>query len=453
MNAISTYLNKNTDAAPLAVFRIFFGLLLAISMVRFWAYGWIEKLYIEPAYFFSYAGFEWVKPWGEWTYLLFIICSVSAILVMLGWHYRIAIVSLFLSFTYIELMDKTNYLNHYYFVSLLCFVMIFLPAHAYFSIDAYKNENKRCQNIPQWTVDAIKFLLCIVYLYAGLAKLNSDWLMEAMPLKIWLTAKYDIPILGNLFQKSWMHYFFSWSGALYDLTIPFILLHPRTRFFGFFLVVIFHWLTWLLFPIGLFPIIMVFSALIFLNRKVHHWILDGIARLFNISKSLFQNGRNYVFPGRFRQPVLWMMTIFFLLQLLLPFRHLLHNGELFWTEEGYRFSWRVMLMEKAGYANFKIVDAETGRQFYIQNGNFLNPLQEKQMATQPDFILEFAHFLGRYYQQFEIKNPQVYVESYVALNGRTSRPFVNPTIDLMTIEPSAKRAQWILPFGEEIWGF
>ena len=95
-------------------------------------------------------------------------------------------------------MDKTTYLNHYYFISLLSFLLIFLPANAYYSIDAKQNEKKRFQRIPQWNVDAIKLLLAVVYVYAGLAKLNSDWLVDAMPLKIWLPSKFDIPMIGGM---------------------------------------------------------------------------------------------------------------------------------------------------------------------------------------------------------------------------------------------------------------
>ena len=64
-------MNQSTEAAPLAVFRILFGAIMVFSMLRFYAYGWIEKLYLEPAFHFSYYGFEWVKPLGEYTYLLF----------------------------------------------------------------------------------------------------------------------------------------------------------------------------------------------------------------------------------------------------------------------------------------------------------------------------------------------------------------------------------------------
>ena len=203
--------------------------MMLLSIVRFWTNGWIEKLYITPKFHFSYYGFEWVQPLGNYTYLLFAICGLAALFVAIGFKYRIAIITSFLSFTYIELMDKTTYLNHYYFISCLSFLIIFLPANAYFSLDAKQKPQKASFYVPNWTIDSIKTMLTIVYLYAGLAKLNSDWLLKAMPLKIWLPSKYDLPLFGDLIQQEWVHYAFSWSGALYDLTIPFLLLYKRTR--------------------------------------------------------------------------------------------------------------------------------------------------------------------------------------------------------------------------------
>ena len=427
---------------------------MLISIVRFAANGWIEKLYIEPQFFFSYYGFEWVQPLGEWTYLIFIICGLSAVLVSLGYKYRFSMLMFFLSFTYIELMDKTTYLNHYYFISILSFLMIFLPAHAYYSVDAWKNKTLRSQHIPKWSIDSIKFLLFIVYFYAGLAKLNSDWLLEAMPLQIWLPSKYSIPFLGDLLQQTWTHYAFSWAGAIYDLSIPFLLLIRKTRVFAFILVVIFHVLTRVLFPIGMFPYIMIVSTLIFFDAGLHNKILDYISKWCRISKAFFDNGTAYKFPQLWiRKASLSIVAVFFALQLLIPFRYMLYPGELFWTEEGYRFSWRVMLMEKAGYAHFKVVNPESGKRFYVDNSQFLTRFQEKQMSSQPDFILEYAHFLEDYYQNnHSIDDPEIYVDSYVALNGRRSRPYVNPDVDLTEIQPSLKHRTWLLPFDDEIKG-
>ncbi|WP_370088841.1 HTTM domain-containing protein [Ekhidna sp.] len=462
------YFLKETKAAPLAVFRIFFGLMMFVSIIRFWGNGWIKKLYIEPSFFFSYYGFEWVKPLGGYTYLLFIICGLAALAVAIGYRYRLSIVTFFLSFTYIELMDKTTYLNHYYFISLLSFLMIFLPAERYFSRDASQKGSQ--QYVPKWSVDSIKLLLCIVYFYAGLAKLNSDWLFRAMPLKIWLPGKYDVPILGDFLHQEWVIYAFSWGGVIYDLCIPFLLLWRRTRLFAFAMVIIFHMLTRVLFPIGMFPYIMIVSALIFFDARVNERIIEAINKIISVissatrnllskGESIYKEDRSlttFEMTSKSNSPrtpkwKLTLLTIFFVIQLLLPWRYLLYPGELFWTEEGFRFSWRVMLMEKAGYANFKIIDRTNNEIFYIDNSDFLTSFQEKQMSFQPDFVLEYAHYLRDHFAA-QGKEVEVYVESHAALNGRRSQPFIDPSVDLAKQQESFKHKNWILPFKDEIKG-
>ncbi|MBC8754622.1 HTTM domain-containing protein [Kordia sp. YSTF-M3] len=447
MNRFQTYVQQQTNATPLAVFRIGFGLLMCYSIIRFWLKGWIETVYLEPTFHFSYYGFEWIQPLGNYTYLLFFICGLSAFCVALGLKYRLSIILFFLSFTYIELLEKTTYLNHYYFISILSFLLIFLPANATFSVDNLWRKRSYTQ-IPKWTIDSIKLLLGIVYFYAGLAKINSDWLLNAMPLKIWLPSKYDLPIIGEtLMQQNWFHYAMSWSGMLYDLLIPFLLLYKRTRWFAFALVVFFHVFTRVLFPIGMFPYVMIVSSLIFFEADFHKKIIAFLRRMLQAVIKVKTNAIQ-VFPEyhvRFKSIVIPIVIAFFTIQLLLPFRYLLHPGELFWTEEGYRFSWRVMLMEKMGNTTFKIADGETGNFFYVKNSDFLTPLQEKQMSFQPDFILEYAHYLGDHFTNQGHKNVQVFVESYVALNGRLSQLYIDKTVDLYQQKESFQHKNWILP--------
>lgn len=450
------YLNKKAEAASLAVFRILFGLMMVLSIVRFWINGWIEKLYIEPTFFFSYYGFEWIKPLGDYTYVLFFLCGISALGVALGYKYRWSILVFFLSFTYIELMDKTTYLNHYYFISIISFLMIFLPASAYFSVDAKRRG--AFQYVPAWSVDTIKWLLAMVYFYAGLSKLNSDWLVEAMPLKIWLPSKYDLPILGSFLHQEWLIYVFSWSGVLFDLSIPLLLFWKKTRTIAFVLVVIFHTLTGLLFPIGMFPFIMTLSVLLFFDAELHHKILGFISTLLRIKPTVWvkdQLGKSLIWKEKkpiYKKLTLGIVTVFITIQLLMPWRYLLYPGELFWTEEGFRFSWRVMLVEKAGYANFKIVTPKTGQRFYVNNTDFLTSFQEKQMSFQPDFILEYAHYLAHHFESQGHEKVEVYVENYVALNGRRSQPFIDSEINLVAQAESFKTKMWILPFKDEIKG-
>ncbi len=111
-----------------------------------------------------------------------------------------------------------------------------------------------------------------------------------------------------------------------------------------------------------------------------------------------------------------------------------------------------MLMEKAGYLTYKIEDPNTGRRRSIDPGNYLSTFQQKQLATQPDFILEFAHFLASEHRQKDGPLPAVFAESYVALNGRGSRVYVNPDTDLTTITCDTPRTEWLMPFEEEIYG-
>jgi len=443
MRTSAKYFNQNAKAAPLAAFRIFFGLLMAFSIIRFWYHGWIEKLYLLPKMHFHYLGFEFVQVPGDFTYLLFIICGLSAMFVAVGLKYRLSIIIFFLSFTYIELMDKTTYLNHYYFISVLSFILIWLPMDRYFSFDAKWHTDLRSEYVKQWHIDILKLMLAIVYIYAGAAKLNEDWMINAMPLTIWLPTKLDISLLGALMHEKWVHYLFSWGGAGYDLLIVPMLLWRKTRIFAFGLVIFFHVLTRVLFPIGMFPYIMIFSTMIFFGYQFHDRIIAAVCRLLRINKATFDNGQvmNVKTIDRLAP---WLLGGFICIQLLMPMRFLLYPGNVFWTEQGYRFSWRVMLMEKTGYANFKIVDSKTGKRFYVQNEDFLTATQQKQMATQPDLIVEYAHYLGNHFSSQGHQNIEVYVESYASLNGRKNQQYIDPTIDLMTVENSLKHKPYIL---------
>lgn len=442
----SQYLNTKTSSAPLVVFRMCFGLMLVLSIVRFGANGWIEDLYIKPLFYFPFYGFEFVKPLGYNSYYLFALCGLSAFFVALGLWYRLSSIVLFLSFTYIELIDKTTYLNHYYFISLICFLMIFMPANVSFSVDSFLRK-KTYNQIPTWTVDAIKLMVCMLYFFAGLAKVNHDWLIDAIPLKIWLPARNDMPVIGWLFDYKTTAYIFSWVGCVYDLLIPFMLWNKRTRLWAYLAVVVFHVLTSMLFPIGMFPYIMIVTALVFFSSDFHSHIISWINKILRVNTSKIAVYEYLEFNKYSQKTLKIIFILFFLVQLILPFRYLFYPGNLFWTEQGFRFSWRVMLIEKAGMAEFTVKD-KTGKRLVVNNRDFLTTFQEKMMSTQPDMILQYAHFLGGFYANSGFKDPEVYVDSYVALNGKMGRPLVNSKVDLMKEKESLFHKKWILLYND-----
>ncbi|WP_025764652.1 HTTM domain-containing protein [Dyadobacter tibetensis] len=445
------YLQKSASTAPLAVFRILFGLLIGVSMIRFALHGWIDMLYIQPLFHFSFYGFSFIKPLGQATYLIFGLCLLSSLMVTLGWYYRWAALSLFLSFTYIELMDQATYLNHYYFISLMALLMTVLPAGRYFSVDVFRKPEKACSRMPAWCLHAPLLLVFILYFYAGLAKLNSDWLLHALPLKIWLPARNDMPLIGQAFNLPWIPYLFSWFGCFYDLTIVFFLLYKKTRVGAYLTVVVFHGLTAILFPIGMFPYIMMVTALLFFPASFHHQLLDKLSKALSLSPARLHTDHSYRFPLHHQKWILTLVGTFFIFQLLFPFRYGLYPNELFWSEEGYRFSWRVMLMEKAGQVQFTVQDSHHAPERVI-NSAFLTPLQEKMMATQPDLILQFAHYLRDFYTKKGFTAPKVYADTYVSLNGRLGQTLIDPSTDLARETDSFQPKSWILPFKDEIKG-
>jgi len=439
--------------APLIVFRVLFGFIMVISIVRFFAKGWIHDLYVQPAYHFTYYGFSWVQPLGEaGMYAIFALMALAALAIMLGWRYRIATVVFFLAFTYVELIDKSNYLNHYYFVSIIAFLMMFVPAHRGFSLDVLRNPELERSLVPAWTINVLKLQLGIVYFFAGVAKLNPDWLFNAMPLQLWLPAHAHLPVIGPFLELPETAFLFSWAGALYDLTIAFFLLLPQTRLWAYMGVVAFHLMTALLFQIGMFPFIMILLTLVFFSSEKHQRVIDWarstLGRFFDgPHRTKVVNGTHVYQYGFLATRICSILLVLhFVLQLILPFRYALYPGDLFWTEQGYRFSWRVMLMEKAGYTVFRIQDRESNRAWEIANWDYLTPNQEKMMATQPDMILQFAHFLKDEYRKQGVEDISISVDSYVTLNGHRSRPFVDPDIDLTQVHQDLRHKNWILPF-------
>lgn len=430
-------LSKPIPIAPLSGFRFLFGALVLFSTLRFWSLGWIEDQYLEPVYHFTYFGFKWVQVYHPiYIYALFFVLALSAFLVMVGLFYRLSIILLFLSFSYIELLDKAYYLNHYYFVSVVAFMLIWLPANANHSLDARFGRVRKSMVVPLWTLLSLQCMIGIVYVSAGIAKMQAEWLFDAMPLRIWLPAKDHLPILGAILKQPWAAYVFSWSGMLFDTTIVFFLWWKRTRPLAYVTVVVFHSLTGLLFQIGVFPVVMIALTTVFFSP-------DAWARFLSFASTPVQNPYAYQMVQRMNRS-LPIIALILLLQLVVPFRPLLYPGNMFWTEEGYRFGWHVMLAEKAGTATFYVKQQASSVEQVVDNSDFLNRHQEKQMAFQPDMILQFAHFLKTHYQQeYAMNDLQIRCEAYVSWNARPSKLLIDPQVDLTTVSRGWAAKDWI----------
>ena len=450
------FFSNQVSIYPLVTFRIIFGLMMCYSTLRFINKGWVTDLYVTPKFYFTYYGFDWVKPLNEeGMYFLFYLMVALSIFIAFGLFYRFSAISFFIIFTYVELIDKTNYLNHYYFVSLISFLLVFLPANKYFSLDSYFKICKSHLQVPAWSINSIKLQIIIVYVFAGIAKLNSHWLLDAQPLINWLKHQSDIPVIGGLLTYDFTAYLFSWGGALFDLFIIFFLIHKKTRIAAYGLIILFHVLTAIMFPIGVFPLVMIFSTLIFFSSHFHQSIVQLISKITLKSRSTVIHHFPQYVNSSFLYKILF--GIYFTLQLLLPVRYLLYPGKLFWTEQGYRFSWRVMLIEKAGYSQFYVHEAKEDRKLSIDNRVYLTKQQIKMMSTQPDMILQYAQYLSEEYKDSTFtesngeiislgKEPKITAKVEVSLFNQGSKPFIDENVNLTKEKRGFNHKSWILPY-------
>lgn len=437
------------DIAPLVSFRILFGAATFISTLRFWLLGWIDEHFVHTQIQFKYYGFEWVPllP-AHWMYTIHLLMLLASLGIMFGALYRWSTIFFFLLFTYCELVDITYYLNHYYFVSLVSFMMCLVPANASFSVDALRKPALSQTLVPAWTINVFKAQLLFVYFFAGIAKINNDWLINAMPLKIWLPANDTLPLIGWLFKYEATAYVFSWAGMLFDISVGYFLLRKETRIWAWLVVVFFHVITGMMFQIGVFPMVMITSTLIFFSNQFHNKLLSILKQIvrFNGAPIAEQSHAPYYEKPLVKGLFTAFFATWFVFQVLFPLRYVLYPGNMFWTEEGYRFGWRVMLMEKAGTAIFYVTDATTGREGVVDNAQFLNSHQEKQMAMQPDLILQYAQFLKKYYEDRGAVVNKVRAEVYVTLNARPSKLLISDQQNLLELTDSWQHKDWILPF-------
>jgi hypothetical protein len=445
-------LARPVDIAALAAFRVLFGVLMFAGTVRFLTSGWIPRFYGEQTFFFKYWGFSWVPVPPLWAlYGLFAALAVLALCVALGLFYRVSVALFFAGFLYAQLLDVTNYLNHYYLVVLLGLLLCFLPLHRAWSVDAWRKPALRADALPAWTLYLLRFQVAVVYCFAGLAKFNTDWLLHAQPLNIWLSARTETPILGPLFDELWMAYAFSWAGFLFDSTIVLWLSWKRTRPYAYAVVIFFHLMTDVLFNIGMFPYIMMLSALIFFPADWPRQVARALARVSRTARSMQQRPAPTTTtmpapaPAWARKLGFAVLAGYAAVQILVPLRHYAYPGDVSWNEEGMRFSWKVMLREKHGSITYYVRIPATGKELQVTPRQYLDARQEREMAGQPDLILQLAHHIADDFRARGLGDVEVRAQAVVSLNGRPAVPMIDSSRDLARISDGLARKDWILP--------
>jgi hypothetical protein len=262
-------------------------------------------------------------------------------------------------------------------------------------------------------------------------------------MNIWLHSRVDVPLLGSVADLWPTALAMSWAAFLFDTTIVAWLLWPRTRPYAYAVVVLFHAAVGVLFPIGMFPWIMIVAATVFFNPS---WPESVLARLRRQPRRV-PNPPSI--QCQWSRPAAVLFAAFFACQWLMPLRsHLLYDGDFRWHEQGMRWSWRVMVREKNGAVTYK-VSLPDGRTHHVTPGEYLTRHQEREMTGQPDLILQLAHRIRDEYKARGIHGVEVRADAVASLNGRPPRPLIDPAVDLAGVEDGVAPALWILPKPDE----
>ena len=222
-------------ALSLAVFRICFGLLMLWDVWRYWTKGLITSNYVQPKFHFTFCLFPFIRPWpGDGMYWHFGVLGLLALLMAVGLFYRLAAWGFFLGFTYVFLLDKACYLNHNYLICLLSFLMAIVPAQSVWSLDAWRHRKAAGSPtsqirtfydvaVPNWSILLLRSQVTLVYFYAGIAKLNYDWLVRHEPLQLWLKDKANWFLVAPALALPGGVWLMTYGSMVLDLSVGFLL--------------------------------------------------------------------------------------------------------------------------------------------------------------------------------------------------------------------------------------
>ena len=432
---------KHIDNTGLVLWRIVFGFLIAVEGFGAIATGWVKRTLIDPEFTFNFIGFEFLQPLpGNGMYFYFALMGIFGVCVMLGYRYRFTMAAYAIMWTSVYLMQKTSYNNHYYLMMLLCWVMVFLPANRWFSLDARRNPSLKSPSMPQWVKIGVISLIGIVYTYASVAKIYPDWLNATVP-AYFMSGKKHFWLIGEFLQQDWVHWCIAYFGIFFDLLIVPLLLWRRTRVAAFWISVFFHLFNSAVFHIGIFPYMSIaFAFFFFSSETLQRWFLRKRAVLYK---------KGEVLVPRYKPILVAGLSIFFLVQIGLPLRHWFFKDDVLWTEEGHRLSWRMMLRSKKGLLTVWVEDKATGKRERYDYGDMLSPKQTRNVRAKPDLLWQLAQRI-KDREAENGKDVAVYMDVQASINGGQYHRLIDFKTDLAAEEWNHfSHHDWILQSPED----
>jgi hypothetical protein len=250
------------------------------------------------------------------------------------------------------------------------------------------------------------------------------------------------PSLGFIYGNKLFQMFISYAGIVFDFLIVPLLLWRRTRALAVIASILFHLFNSFTFHIGIFPYLSIAFLLLFIDPAT-------LRRKFLRQDAAPEESTDYLQTGNQKIKRIFFYS-YLLVQLLMPMRYLMYPGNVFWTEEGYRMSWKMMLRTKSGTVYFRVKDPVTKQEWKEEPGKIFQLPHMMWLSGSPDIIWQYAQRLKRSYQAKGIANPEVYAIGKVSMNRKPAQALVDSTINLAAEkwQPFTHSA-WIVPFAEK----
>ena len=419
---LTIYLKEPIPNTSIMVFRMGFALILLIQTYYFISNDFINENIVKPLILFPFIkGFEPMSKIN--LIMLAYIMLISNIGMLVNKTARISTLIFLLSFTYFWLLDKGYFNNHYYFISLICFLLFLVNQRSSFQNLIY---------VPRISLFSLQAMICITYFIAGVNKLNPYWLFDLQPMTHILEFKSELTG-NNIFQEKWVIIFGVYFGLFFDLFIPFLLFIKKTRIVAFILVFCFNIMNYYIFydvgEIGVFPFLMISTLILFIDPKTFSKIIPN-----NKEKIILKNYK----------PINIFIICFLILQLILPFRHHLFTGYVDYNGIGQRFSWRMKIMYKESNIDYFIIDKMSNQKYSVDIAKMLTNKQYNNIKYFPDLIVPLAiKIKSEAKEKFNIKYPKITCTYKSKFMGKMEQLLFSPELDLSQIPRNRRTNKWL----------
>lgn len=373
------------------------GLLLAVEAFRYIFLGWVESHFIDQQFFFPHWGGVLEMDLAPMLmYPCFILLGLAGLALYLERWKNWALAISLLGWGLIFWVDKTHYLNHFYFLFLVLLIRLIVDLLAGKSSESFSN-------VPPW-MPSLWLMIGLVYIFAGIAKLNFDWWNHGEPLGQWLQSRHGSHGIPQLLLNKETIIFLARSTALFEIIFPFLMFFRRVKFPALGVMTLFHLLNAYLWNIGIFPFLMILLLAIYLPQQ--KLLLQALrSQLHSMPKGLSGG-----------------LAVFFALQILLPLRHHFIPGNVLWTEEGHRYAWRMKLRGKSVALRMFIHEGDNSiRQVDWSRG--LSPRQIMAVSKQPDMMLDWLQDRWMNKELVAPRAAELYIVSHWNINQHQGKDY------------------------------